>query len=169
MRQRRAFAIAVLTVCALAPGCDPPKDPVEVREVNFDALAAAMKDQTGKVVLVDFWATWCGPCVKRFPHLVELDKKYAAKGLVCMGLSMDDAKQKKEVGRFLATHDAAFANFLLVEGGKDEDRIVERFGYNNAIPFMALFDKSGAKVWDSGHKPLTDDGLDRLIETQLAK
>ena len=143
--------------------------PVEVREANSSDLDAAIKERKGYVVLVDFWATWCGPCRARFPHFVETHKKYAENGLVCMSVSMDKPKEKREVLSFLKEHAATFPNFLLVGDARDEEQIVQQFGYNHTIPFVALFDKTGKKVWDRGSKELSDSGLDRLIETELAK
>jgi len=50
----------------------------------------SLKEFRGKIVLVDFWATWCLPCRKTLPELAKLDKKYREKGLVILGLSIDD-------------------------------------------------------------------------------
>jgi peroxiredoxin len=52
----------------------------------------SMTGLAGKVVIVDFWATWCEPCKKSFPHLQDLNTKYKASGLVIVGLSEDDDK-----------------------------------------------------------------------------
>jgi thiol-disulfide isomerase/thioredoxin len=53
-----------------------------------------LSDHKGKVVLVDFWATWCPPCRKVIPHLAELHKKYRKKGLVVVGVSVDHAGEE---------------------------------------------------------------------------
>ena len=60
---------------------------------RFSTLLPGSKipDTTGKVVLVDFWASWCGPCKKSFPCLNELQSKYRSKGLVVIGISVDDS------------------------------------------------------------------------------
>jgi thiol-disulfide isomerase/thioredoxin len=55
----------------------------------------SLNDVKGKVVIVDFWATWCGPCLMSIPELVDLQEKYKAKGLVIVGISVDDDKVSK--------------------------------------------------------------------------
>jgi len=60
----------------------------------------SLNDIKGKVVIVDFWATWCGPCVMSIPELVDLQDKYKAKGLVVIGISVDDEEVSK--GELLA-------------------------------------------------------------------
>src|SRR5262249_17803397 len=94
--RRFAMCVSSLSVLALAlvavRAADEPKEKgkdVEVKEVKFDDLDKAVSDRKGKVVLVDFWATWCAPCVKKFPHFVELHKQYKDKGLACISVSMD--------------------------------------------------------------------------------
>jgi thiol-disulfide isomerase/thioredoxin len=61
----------------------------------------------GKVVLVDFWASWCGPCKGSFPVLEELHKKYGEQGLVVLGVNVDETKELMQ--EFLAKHPATFA------------------------------------------------------------
>ena len=50
-----------------------------------------LKAQRGKIVLVDFWASWCAPCIVAIPHLSQLQKKYGARGFQVIGVSMDDS------------------------------------------------------------------------------
>jgi len=60
----------------------------------------------GKVVLVDFWASWCGPCVESFPAMDELQKKYGPQGLVILAINVDEKKADME--DFLKTHPVSF-------------------------------------------------------------
>lgn len=60
-------------------------------ELNGHSLQ--LSDYRGKVVLLDFWATWCTPCREEIPHLVELQKKYRDQGLQIIGVSMDDSPE----------------------------------------------------------------------------
>jgi thiol-disulfide isomerase/thioredoxin len=80
---------------AYLPRAFPRKAP-ELTMRGFDGRALGWPELAGKVVLVDFWATWCGPCRRSMPHLQTLHEKYGAKGLVVLGVSVDtQAAQKK--------------------------------------------------------------------------
>ena len=157
-----------------SPAADAPGKGVTVAEVKYDDLDKAITAGKGKVVLVDFWATWCGPCVKKFPHFVETSKKYKDKGLACVSVSMDKegpAKEydKEKVLKFLQEKEAAFPNYILLDYKDTDAKITKRFGLDGGIPFQALFGKDGKKVWDSEEKALKDGELEKLIETELAK
>jgi thiol-disulfide isomerase/thioredoxin len=73
---------------------------VEVEVVKYDGLGAKVRQHKGKVVVVDFWATWCQPCKKEFPHLVELSQKHAADGLVAVSVSVDNLDKQEAVRKF---------------------------------------------------------------------
>lgn len=147
-------------------------EPVDLAEVRADGLEAALDAQKGKVVLVDFWATWCGPCVKKFPHFVETGKKY--RGLVCVSVNVDKdgpAKgyDKGAVLDFLRAKEAAFPNYVLLDHEGGAATIERRFGLTAGVPFMALFGRDGRRAWDSEAEPLKDNELDKRIEAELAK
>jgi thiol-disulfide isomerase/thioredoxin len=173
----RTLAAATLFTLAAVVGTaadEPAKaGAVAVTEARAADIQKAFADQKGKVVLVDCWATWCAPCVKKFPHLVELHKKYADKGLVCVSLSMDkygdeDEYKKDKVAKFLTDKGAAFPNFIVADPKKDEEALIKVLGDYTAIPYMVMFDREGKKVWTSEEK-LDDEKLAKLIEEQLAK
>jgi len=69
-------------------------------------LEGPLPDLQGKIVLVDFFASWCGPCKESFPAMEELHKKYADKGLVIIAVNLD--KNKEDMQAFLKTHPASF-------------------------------------------------------------
>lgn len=177
MRAWAALAVVVAIGVGVGVGTadDPKPKPKTDTKVEIavadkaDKLDSAVKAQKGKVVVIDFWATWCAPCVKKFPHLVEMHKAHASKGLVCMSVSLDDEEDKGKALEFLKEKGAAFPNFLLTATGAEEDKKLEsRYGLRGGIPHMAVFSRSGEKVWDSGTKK-SDKELEELVEAELAK
>jgi thiol-disulfide isomerase/thioredoxin len=91
-----ALAVAMPHARALEPGdAPPPIGMVDQRGEKVD-----LSDLEGKVVLVDFWASWCGPCRKEMPVLEQLYAKYADQGLVIIGVNID--RNKKKMISFLA-------------------------------------------------------------------
>jgi thiol-disulfide isomerase/thioredoxin len=183
--QRISFRlVAAFAILGAITGCKPDAPPATgikneigsatAREVRAVDLEKAITDLKGKVVLVDCWATWCPPCVKRFPHLVQTYQKYADKGLVCMGVSMDkygnpDAYSQDKVLKFLRDKGAEFPNLIVADPMADDLELKKLLGDYSSIPFMALFDRNGRRVWTSDERPmLTDDQIDAKIETLLA-
>jgi thiol-disulfide isomerase/thioredoxin len=172
-----AGAAPLLVMLTVLVGCgnDEPAKPVTVAEVSAAEFESALKAMKGNVVLVDCWATWCGPCVKKFPQLVELHKKFADKGLTCVSLSMDkfsdpDDYKKEKVLDFLKEKKATFPNFIVVNPKKDEEPLTKLIGDFSAIPYMVMFDRSGKKVWSSDENPkITNPQLEKLIELELEK
>src|SRR5207237_92444 len=157
-----ASVLALPLGLGLCPAAEKSATMIAVTEAKYDALDQAVMAEKGKVVLMDFWATWCGPCVKKFPHFVETHKKYKDKGLVCVSVSLDKEGPKGEYDRekvlaFLKDKDAAFRNFILLGYKEDDAKITKRFGLEGGVPFMALFGKNGKKVWDSEETKLKDE------------
>jgi cytochrome c biogenesis protein CcmG, thiol:disulfide interchange protein DsbE len=89
----------------------------------------------GKIVLVDFWATWCEPCKKSFPKLQELNVKYKASGLVIVGVSQDDENQG--LSEFGKTYGAEFAI------GWDGEKSIAKKYKPPSMPSSFLIDKEG--------------------------
>jgi thiol-disulfide isomerase/thioredoxin len=107
-----------------------------------DRLASA---RGVKYTLVDAWATTCGPCKENFPHLIEMHRKYAGKGLAVISLSLDDPTDARALAaalEFLREKKATFTNIVLDEKyGDGFDKLDI-----NAIPAVFVFNAQGKEV-----------------------
>ncbi len=103
---------------------------------DLDGKTVTSEQFKDKVVVVDFWATWCGPCRTEIPGYVDLVKKYGKDGLVIVGVSLDQAG----VGVVKAFAKKYEINYSLVMG---DDDVVAAFGGMDAIPTTFLIDRKG--------------------------
>jgi len=90
--EEKPAAVATAAAPAALPVLRKAPDWV-LKDVDGREVKAA--DFKGKVVLVDFWATWCAPCRKEIPEYVALQEKYRARGLVILGFSLDEAPRRR--------------------------------------------------------------------------
>ncbi len=119
----------------------PPKKPIEeMYWAQADGKTQTLKDLKGKVIILDFWATYCPPCIELIPHLKELQKQYGDQ-LVVVGLHVGGEEDRPQVPAFverlkidypLATPENALVQFI--------------FGKETAIPQTAIFDRNGNMV-----------------------
>lgn len=137
-------ALLTVAVCVgtfAAPKPAPPAKKASLPSVarldkaGVDKYLASLK---GKIVIVDFWATWCPPCRQEIPGFVELQKQYGDKGLVVVGLSLDD--ETEAVKEFCKTQKINYAVFVV---GQDT---TAAWGNIEAIPTTFILDKAGKKV-----------------------
>lgn len=146
----------------------PNDAPVQIQVVKYDQLKDAVKAHKGKIVVVDVWATFCIPCMKEFPHLVELHQQHGKDGVVCMSVSVDDAEKKEQALKFLTAKGAAFPNYLL-----DEDAEVWQKNWKvKGVPVVFVFGKDGtqaAKFDSDGDKEFTYKEVTAKVEELLKK
>lgn len=129
-----SLALTVVTAFASASVVGQPAPALTFKDLaGKEVSLAALK---GKVVVVDFWATWCGPCRQEIPGYIEMQKKHGADGLVIVGVSLDQ-KGPRHVQRFVEQNGM---NYTVVMGDNDA---VEAFGGFEAIPTTFLIGRDG--------------------------
>jgi thiol-disulfide isomerase/thioredoxin len=137
------FALLLFAASA-APQAPAPGD-VTLKTVKYDDLCDLITKNRGKVILLDFYTKDCLPCKQAFPHIVEMNRKYADKGLVTISVSLDPwsdefkAQHADEVLAHLKKTDARFTNLMLNESGAF---IGERLRIKT-VPFIYVFDRQG--------------------------
>lgn len=142
----RRCGLLLAAAVTVMVGCDKPRsvpvEQVQVKPVTAAELLQLVRDSGAKVVLVNVWATWCGPCREEFPDLVRLARDHEAKGLKVMFVSTDFDSELPQVKEFLARHGVNFPTYLKAE--KDMpfiNAMDER--WTGAIPATFVYDGSG--------------------------
>ena len=111
----------------------------------------------GRLVLVDFWATWCGPCMAEAPHMVKVRDKYQERGLVIIGISLDDDKAKL----LRVAQQSNFTWPQMFDGKGWENRMAKEWGVTG-IPATFLLDPEGVVVW-KGHPAQMDAPIEKAF------
>jgi thiol-disulfide isomerase/thioredoxin len=116
---------------------------VPINEAGFQKLVNSHK---GKVVVYDFWATWCAPCRAELPQLVKLEAKLRSQGVEVITISADEPEQKAAAEKFIGQFGVQGRAYL--KEAVDDDHFINAIDpkWSGALPALFLYDKSGRKV-----------------------
>ena len=119
----------------------PSSDPIFAATLaDFDGKPVPLAELKGKLVVLNFWATWCGPCRTEIPHLIEAQEKYAPRGFVFLGAAVEDnADSVRDFSK------AYGINYTVVMAGKDQGIALLRSLGNKiaGLPFTIVLDRQG--------------------------
>lgn len=128
----------------------PDRDPRRVRAPQFElpdlnGRRVRLSDLREQVVLIDFWATFCAPCMVAMPHLVELARRHRAEGFQVLGISIDGPESVAQVRGVVTRYEIPFPILL-----DQESRIVSQYNPRVSAPFSVLVDRRGgiAQRWE---------------------
>jgi peroxiredoxin len=132
---------------------------------NIDGKDVKLADLLARgPVVIDFWATWCKPCIKGFPALQQICDKYRESGVTVVAISVDSPKSRSRVSPFIKSQKYTFEVLLDVEG-----KVAQKYSAV-AIPRTVLVSTQGDIVYTSvGYRPTNEERLDEAIQTLLPK
>jgi thiol-disulfide isomerase/thioredoxin len=138
-----AILVVILTAGLVITGCTTGSEPIAtVGEAapnfelqNLDGQSISLSSLKGSPVLINFWATWCGPCVSEMPYIQEINKEWSDKGLIVLAINLGDNASQAE--QFLQDHNLSLPVLL------DTNKVVApKYGIR-AIPTTFFIDKNG--------------------------
>jgi thiol-disulfide isomerase/thioredoxin len=129
---------------------------IEIAGKTTDGKDFDLKNLKGKVVLVDFWATWCGPCIGEIPNIIDAHKKYGRKGFTVIGVSLD--RDNDDIVKFVEARKLPWKSINI----EDSKKLAEKYGVN-AIPYPVLVGRDGRVVSLRARGPQLERLLDRLM------
>lgn len=151
-----------MAACAFAAACSrKPSKPGTWTTDNKQTSQLA--DYKGKVVLLDFYATWCEPCRSETPHLVKLQDRYGAKGLQVIGLNVGGDDDRDQVPAYAQEFSIQYPLAF-----PDDDLVTKYLGDNENIPQSFVFDREGKLLKRFvGYSSRSAAELDTVIRTAV--
>jgi len=124
-------------------------------EIVVQEWVSAETELEGKFVVVDFWATWCGPCLRMIPHMNALNKKFADQNMTFLALSDEPAAKVKKMTNPVIEYASAV----------DQQGRLKKFFKPRGIPFVAIIDPLGRVCWQGHPAFLKEDTIEKLLIT----
>ena len=133
---------------------------------SMTSLKTLRKVDSGKVRLINFWASWCGPCLTEFPELIEINRMYRHRAFEFVSVAANYPDEEKQVLNFLKKQQASNKNLLFAE--RDKYKLMEAFDkdWSGALPYTLLLSPSGEVLYRE-QGPINALELKRIIVKSL--
>lgn len=143
---------------------------VDFRLPDLEGNPVRLKDLDADYVLLDFWGTWCKPCIDAVPHLVELQKKFGPGRLKIVGIACEQDDPKTWRAKVEETSRKLGINYAVLLSGVDGPCPLQEALHIQAFPTMIVLDRSGTIVWrDQGATAANLARLDRVLAARTAR
>lgn len=163
MMRRTGSAMAATAALALVAGVATTAWAINVGDKPtlslklLDGKTVTSEDLRGRMVILEFWATWCGPCVAQLPHLKQINEKYTPKGVTLISISIDDAASVAQ--RFAEKNGMVWPQ---AHDGSQRQPLAGAFGVRG-IPHAVVISPEGEVLWKN-HPARLDGDLDELLK-----
>jgi len=132
---------------------------------NLDNQEVSLSELRGQVVLINFWATWCGPCQVEMPHLQRMHEELSEQGLTILAVSVDEARTSSRVKPHIKSKGFTFPVLL-----DTATEVVSQYNPQKTLPYSVLVDRQGNVSWrHSGYSPGDEAKLAMKIKELLAQ
>ncbi len=123
------------------------KEPIRLEAVDLEGVKKLVKNEGNKLRFINVWASWCGPCAREFPDLVEIYRMYRGRDFEIVGINIDNPDEKAKVQSFLEKNQASYANYLY--SGKDTYALIDVVDpkWEGPIPYTLLVKPGGAVLY----------------------
>jgi thiol-disulfide isomerase/thioredoxin len=154
----RRLLLSFLILALAAFSKEPPKAELNLKDATGQKVS--LRDLRGKIVVLNFWATWCGPCNEEMPMIVDIEKEYHDRGVAFIAASLDDAKTRSQIPAFVSKYQIGFPVWY---GATGED--LAKLNLGEAVPDTVFIDQEGrivARVMGQMRKNELKERLDWL-------
>jgi len=142
---------------ALAAGSPFP----DFSETDLEGKPLSVANYKGKVVMIDFWATWCGPCRAELPNVISVYEKYHSKGFEIIGVSLDKQEDKAKLTSFLTENKMTWPQYF--DGQFWDTKLAAKYGIDS-IPATYLIDGDGKIIGSNFRGPALEEAVRKALK-----
>lgn len=158
--------LALLSFCCASPAVatSPLAPNFTLRDINAEEYR--LSDHRGEIIVLNFWATWCSPCLRELPHLNRIDKNYEDRDVNVVAVNIDAARHISKVKAYVKSRKYAFT--ILIDG---DTTVVSQYSPSKTIPYTVVIDRQGRIVhfhtgYTSGDEDIYIDLIEEMLENE---